>query len=76
MDTLAFDELIARKIAEIKQLYEAKSTKNKKMTKDPSEIDYNSKKTLHLINAAIDKKLKSSKAYQKALDQELLQKEI
>jgi hypothetical protein len=76
MDVQAFDELLARKTEEIKQLYEIKSNKNKKMTKDPSEIDYNSKKTLNLINAALDKKLKSSKAYQKNLEQELLQKGI
>jgi hypothetical protein len=76
MDVQAFDELLTRKTEEIKQLYEIKSSKNKKMTKNPSEIDYHSKKTLNLINATLDKKLKSSKAYQKNLEQELLQKGI
>jgi hypothetical protein len=76
MELQAFEELIARKTEEVKQLYESKSNKNKKMTTDPSVIDYNSKKTLNLIHATLDKKLKSSKAYQKKLDQELLQKDI
>jgi hypothetical protein len=76
MELQAFEELVARKTEEVKQLYESKSNKNKKMTTDPSVIDYNSKKTLNLIHAALDKKLKSSKAYQKKLDQELLQKDI
>lgn len=73
MNTQQFDELIERKITEVSLLYENKVNKNKKMTKDPSELDYHSKKTLNLINAALDKKLKSSKAYQKKMEKELLQ---
>lgn len=76
MDVQAFDELIMRKTEEVKEIYLNKSNKNKKMTKDPAEIDYNSKKTINLINAALDKKLKSSKAYQKKVEKELLQKDI
>jgi hypothetical protein len=76
MDVQAFNELIMRKTEEVKELYLNKSNRNKKMTKDPAEIDYNSKKTLNLINAALDKKLKSSKAYQKKVEKELLQKDI
>ena len=73
MNTQVFDELIDRKTQEVVQLCETKLNKNKKMTKDPSELDYHSKQTLNLINAALDKKLKSSKAYQKKIEKELMQ---
>lgn len=76
METEVFDKLLQAKNKEIFAAYEIKMDKNKKMTKDPSELDYYSKKTLNLINAALDKKLKSSKAYQQKLEKELLEKEI
>ena len=66
MDTYLFDELISKKTEEILMIYEEKvksKTKNKKMTTDPSVLDFNSKKLINQINAAFDKKLKNSKAY-------------
>lgn len=74
MDTYVFDELIAKKTEEILMIYEEKvksKTKNKKMTTDPSVLDFNSKKLIRQINAAFDKKLKSSKAYKKKCEEEL-----
>ena len=68
MDTYAFDLLVENKTKEIHKIYEEKvisKTKNKKMTADPSVLDFNSKKLINQINAAFDKKLKSSKAYKK-----------
>jgi hypothetical protein len=76
METEIFDKLLEAKNKEILTAYEMKTDKNKKMTKDPSELDYYSKKTLNLINAALDKKLKSSKAYQQKMEKELLEKDI
>ena len=76
MDTQIFDEIMNKKKEEIHILYDMKVNKNKKMIKDPSELDYYSKKTLNLINATLDKKLKSSKAYKKKCEQELLEKNI
>jgi uncharacterized protein YpiB (UPF0302 family) len=76
MDTYAFDLLIDNKTKELMAIYEdkvsnASSKKNKKMTTDPSVLDFNSKKLLHQINAAFDKKLKSSNAYKKKCEKEL-----
>jgi hypothetical protein len=74
MDTYAFDELIAKKTEEILMIYEEKvksKTKNKKLTTDPSELDFNSKKLIRQINATFDKKLKNSKAYKKKCEEEL-----
>jgi hypothetical protein len=71
MDTQIFDEIIVKKQSEIKELYENKISKNKKMNVDPSKIDYNSAKTFNLINATLEKKLKSSKLYQKKIEKEL-----
>jgi hypothetical protein len=65
MDTLNFDTILETKKAELMELYENKMSKNKKMTSDPSQIDFNSKKLYYRINAEIDKKFKNSKAYQK-----------
>jgi hypothetical protein len=76
MEIELFDKIIDNKTKEVLELYENKVNKHKKMTKDPSELDYNSKKTLNLINAALDKKLKNSKAYKKKCEQELLEKDI
>lgn len=73
METQIFDILLENKFNEISQAYDIKVNKNKKMTKDPSELDYYSRKTLNLINATLDKKQKSSKLYQKTLEKELLQ---
>ena len=70
MDTYVFDELIAKKTEEIRMIYEEKvksKTKNKKLTTDPSVLDFNSKKLINQINAAFDKKLKSSKSYKKKM---------
>ena len=74
MDTYAFDLLIDNKTNEVMMIYEGKiasKTKNKKMTTDPSILDFNSKKLLRQINVAFDKKLKSSKAYKKKCENEL-----
>jgi hypothetical protein len=70
MDTFSFDKLIIDKNKELLEIYDRK-TKNKKMTSDPSTIDFNSKKLYNLINATFDKKLKNSKAYIKKCDKEL-----
>lgn len=74
MDTYIFDELIAKKTEEILMIYEEKvksKTKHKKLTTDPSELDFNSKKLIRQINATFDKKLKNSKAYKKKCEEEL-----
>ena len=74
MDTYAFDLLVDNKTKEIHKIYEEKvisKTKNKKMTADPSVLDFNSKKLINQINAAFDKKLKNSKAYKKKCEEEL-----
>jgi hypothetical protein len=74
MDTYAFDLLVDNKTKEIKKIYEEKvmtKTKNKKLTSDPSVLDFNSKKLINQINAAFDKKLKNSKAYKKKCEEEL-----
>lgn len=74
MDTYVFDQLIAKKTEEVLMIYEEKvksKTKNKKMTTDPSMLDFNSKKLLNQINAAFDKKLKNSKSYKKKCEEEL-----
>ena len=74
MDTYLFDELISKKTEEILMIYEEKvksKTKNKKMTSDPSVLDFNSKKLINQINAAFDKKLKNSNAYKKKCEEEL-----
>lgn len=69
-------QILEAKRKEVFELYENKMSKNKKMIADPDTIDFNSKKTYNLINAALDKKLKSSKSYQKKIEKELLEKEI
>ena len=77
MDTYAFDVLMQSKTAEVMKLYEEKINagvargKNKKMTTDPSELDFNSKKLIRQINAALDNKLKNSKSYKKKCAEEL-----
>lgn len=73
MDTYAFDLMLDNKTKELLEIYEEKvsSKKNKKMTTDPSVLDFNSKKLLNQINAAFDKKLKGSKAYKKKCENEL-----
>jgi hypothetical protein len=74
MDTYAFDVLMESKMAEVMKLYEEKTNagvKSKKMTSDPSELDFNSKKLIRQINAALDHKLKGSKAYKKKCAEEL-----
>jgi hypothetical protein len=79
MDTYAFDTLMERKTKEILALYEDKAvaasakaaTKNKKVIADPSALDFNSKKLISRINAALDKKLKGSAAYKKKCEEEL-----
>jgi hypothetical protein len=66
--------LVDNKTNEIKKIYEEKvmsKTKNKKLTSDPSTLDFNSKKLINQINAAFDKKLKNSKAYKKKCEEEL-----
>lgn len=70
MDTLNFDTILETKKAELMELYKNKMSKNKKMTSDPSQIDFNSKKLYYRINAEIDKKFKNSKAYQKMCENE------
>ena len=73
MDTYAFDLMLNNKTKELLEIYEEKvsSKKNKKLTTDPSVLDFNSKKLLNQINAAFDKKLKGSKAYKKKCENEL-----
>jgi hypothetical protein len=74
MDTYAFDLLIENKTDEVIKIYEEKvssKVKNKKLTTDPSILDFNSKKLLNQINAAFDKKLKGSKAYKKKCEEEM-----
>jgi hypothetical protein len=76
MDTYTFDLLIDNKTNELMEIYEGKvsnasTKKNKKMTTDPSVLDFNSKKLIGQINAAFDKKLKNSKAYKKKCEDEL-----
>ena len=71
--TPAFDMLMNNKTQELLRIYEEKTskTKNKKMTTDPSTLDFHSKKLIHQINAALDKKLKGSAAYKKKYEEEL-----
>lgn len=76
MDTYTFDLLIDNKTNELMEIYEGKvsnasTKKNKKLTTDPSVLDFNSKKLIGQINAAFDKKLKNSKAYKKKCEDEL-----
>jgi hypothetical protein len=73
MDKPNIDELIDAKLKEIDDRCNNKTKKNEKMINDPSKLDYYSNKTLNLINATLEKKRKSSKAYQKALEKELTQ---
>lgn len=70
METSQFDKILTEKNEEMKQLYDIKMSKNKKMNIDVNTIDYNSKKTFNNIQSCLDKKLKSSKAYKKKYDQE------
>ena len=70
MNTEYFDKLLENKNIELMELYENKMSKNKKMTSDPSQIDFNSKQLYNRINAEFDKKFKSSKAYQKICEKE------
>ena len=70
------NHIIAIKNEEVRVLYESKMHKNKKMTLGADDIDYNSKKTRNQINAYLDKKHKSTKAYQKQIEKELLEKAI
>ena len=65
MNTENFDKLLETNNIELMELYENKTCKNKKMTADPSQIDFNSKQLYNRINAEFDKKFKSSNAYQK-----------
>jgi len=74
MDTYAFDMLIDNKTQEVIAIYEEKikaKSKTQKMTTDPSDLDFNSRKLIRQINAAYDKKLKSSKSYKKNCSEEL-----
>ena len=70
MNTDNFDKLLGDKQCELMELYENNIAKNKKMTTDPSKIDFSSKQLYNRINAEFDKKLKSSKAYQKMCEKE------
>jgi hypothetical protein len=71
--THTFDMLIDNKTQEIMKIYEEKinKTNNKKMTCDPSKLDFHSNKLIHQINAAFDKKLKGSAAYKRKCEKEL-----
>jgi hypothetical protein len=71
--TISFDMLIENKTNEVISIYEEKisKTKSKKMTTDPSALDFHSKKLIHSINAALDKKLKGSAAYKRKCEKEL-----
>ena len=73
MTSVSFDMLMENKTSEIMALYEEKTskTKSKKMTTDPSALDFHSKKLIHSINAALDKKLKGSAAYKRKCEKEL-----
>lgn len=71
MNTEYFDKLLENKNIELMELYENKMSKNKKMTSEPSQIDFNSKQLYNRINAEFNKKFKSSKAYQKNCEKEL-----
>jgi len=70
---ISFDMLIENKTKEIISIYEEKNskTKCKKMTADPSVLDFHSKKLINQINAALDKKHKGSAAYKRKCEQEL-----
>jgi hypothetical protein len=61
------------KTKEVLAIYEEKvrKTKPKKLTADPSALDFHSKKLIRQINAALDKKLKGSAAYKKKCEKEL-----
>jgi hypothetical protein len=74
MDTYNFDVLLDAKTKELLAIYEektSKTTKNKKVISDPSELDFHSKKLIRQINATLDKKLKGSAAYKKRCEKEL-----
>ena len=73
MDTYMFDALMDAKTKEVLAIYEEKvrKTKPKKLTADPSALDFHSKKLIRQINAALDKKLKGSAAYKKKCEKEL-----
>lgn len=70
---VSFDMLMENKTSEIMAMYEEKTskTKSKKMTTDPSALDFHSKKLINSINAALDKKLKGSAAYKRKCEKEL-----
>lgn len=72
MNTDNFDKILQTKIEEVNTLFNIKTNKNKKMTPDPSQIDFNSKQLFNRINAEFDKKLKNSKAYKKMCENDLL----
>jgi hypothetical protein len=72
MNTDNFDKILQTKIEEVNTLFNIKTNKKKKMTSDPSQIDFNSKQLYNKINAEFDKKLKNSKAYKKMCENELL----
>lgn len=70
----SFDKLMERKTEELLLMYEEKvstKAKNKKVITDPSALDFHSKKLIHQINAALDKKFKGSAAYKKKCEEEL-----
>jgi|LakMenEpi03Aug12_release.lakeMendotaPanAssembly.Ray.scaffolds.fasta_scaffold01177_35 hypothetical protein len=69
----SFDMLIENKTKEVISIYEEKisKTKCKKMTADPSVLDFHSKKLINQINAALDKKLKGSAAYKRKCEKEM-----
>ena len=73
MASYAFDVLMEEKTKEVLAIYEEKisKTKPKKLTADPSALDFHSKKLIRQINATLDKKLKGSAAYKKKCEQEL-----
>jgi hypothetical protein len=73
MDTSMFDALMDAKTKEVLSIYEEKvsKTKPKKLTADPSVLDFHSKKLIRQINATLDKKLKGSAAYKKKCEKEL-----
>jgi len=73
MDTSMFDALMDAKTKEVLSIYEEKvsKTKPKKLTADPSTLDFHSKKLIRQINATLDKKLKGSAAYKKKCEKEL-----
>jgi uncharacterized protein YpiB (UPF0302 family) len=70
---ISFDMLIENKTKEVISIYEEKisKTKCKKMTADPSVLDFHSKKLISQINAALDKKHKGSAAYKRKCEKEL-----